>query len=200
MGSYYENASLTLALDCATDSEQPVLKERAQIPYLQLPSDSSPIYVRSAEDYEVADFAGVRMHATQWDRYCIHEGSPLHHRGWTFQERKLSRRILHFTGSQLYWECAHHTFLECDTRPKGRKSNLHEMLLKLQNSDRDNEQERVCRAFLPSVESYNHRALKEPKDRLIAFQGIAQAFAPLLKDDIYLLGMWSSHLPRVIFF
>ena len=32
-------------------------------------------------------------------------GSPLAKRGWTKQERLLSRRFTHFTTSQIYWEC-----------------------------------------------------------------------------------------------
>ena len=33
------------------------------------------------------------------------EQSPLNQRGWVFQERALSRRLLHFMSSQVYWEC-----------------------------------------------------------------------------------------------
>jgi hypothetical protein len=33
------------------------------------------------------------------------ERSELSKRGWVFQERALSRRIIHFTETQLYWEC-----------------------------------------------------------------------------------------------
>ncbi len=33
------------------------------------------------------------------------EESVLSTRGWVFQERALSRRTIHFTKSQLYWEC-----------------------------------------------------------------------------------------------
>ena len=33
------------------------------------------------------------------------EQSALSKRGWVFQERALSRRIIHFTDTQVYWEC-----------------------------------------------------------------------------------------------
>ena len=33
------------------------------------------------------------------------EEAELSTRGWVFQERALSRRIIHFTKTQLYWEC-----------------------------------------------------------------------------------------------
>jgi len=33
------------------------------------------------------------------------EQAELNQRGWVFQERALSRRIIHFAGTQTYWEC-----------------------------------------------------------------------------------------------
>lgn len=41
------------------------------------------------------------------------EGSVLASRGWVFQERALSRRTIHFTSTQLYWECGHG--VRCET-------------------------------------------------------------------------------------
>jgi len=31
--------------------------------------------------------------------------SPLSKRGWTLQERLMSKRIIHFCKGQIYWEC-----------------------------------------------------------------------------------------------
>ncbi|KAK8078293.1 hypothetical protein PG996_004463 [Apiospora saccharicola] len=44
------------------------------------------------------------------------EGSVLAKRGWVFQERALSRRTLHFTSTQLYWECG--KGVHCETLGK----------------------------------------------------------------------------------
>jgi hypothetical protein len=38
---------------------------------------------------------------------------PLHSRAWTFQERLLSRRIVHFTPFELIWECRQAYWCEC---------------------------------------------------------------------------------------
>lgn len=38
---------------------------------------------------------------------------PLLSRAWVYQERILSPRFLHFTSSELYWECRSHEFCEC---------------------------------------------------------------------------------------
>lgn len=44
------------------------------------------------------------------------ERSELSRRGWVFQERALSRRIIHFTDTQLYWECGNG--IRCETLTK----------------------------------------------------------------------------------
>jgi hypothetical protein len=41
------------------------------------------------------------------------EESVLNSRGWVFQERALSRRILHFSAAQTYWECG--VGVHCET-------------------------------------------------------------------------------------
>jgi hypothetical protein len=39
--------------------------------------------------------------------------AELNQRGWVFQERILSRRTLHFTTTQIYWECG--SVIRCET-------------------------------------------------------------------------------------
>lgn len=49
-----------------------------------------------------------------WTRKPIKHGSwPLLERGWVFQERILSRRIIYFTEEELVWECTQHRVCEC---------------------------------------------------------------------------------------
>lgn len=47
------------------------------------------------------------------------EEAVLNTRGWVFQERALSRRIIHFTSNQIYWECG--LGVHCETLAKLRK-------------------------------------------------------------------------------
>lgn len=54
-----------------------------------------------------ADSTGA-IHIQQDDVFDFQRGvdkSPLNRRGWVFQERLLSSRILHFGAEVLYWEC-----------------------------------------------------------------------------------------------
>jgi hypothetical protein len=41
------------------------------------------------------------------------EASPLLTRGWVFQERLLSPRVLHFASQELMWECMEESWCEC---------------------------------------------------------------------------------------
>jgi hypothetical protein len=44
------------------------------------------------------------------------ESSSLSKRGWVYQERALSRRTIHFAGTQVYWECGQG--IRCETMTK----------------------------------------------------------------------------------
>ncbi|KAJ8129636.1 hypothetical protein O1611_g3997 [Lasiodiplodia mahajangana] len=52
------------------------------------------------------------------------EESNLSTRGWVFQERALSRRTLHFTKNQVYWECGKGVRCETMTKLFNRKSSF----------------------------------------------------------------------------
>jgi hypothetical protein len=47
------------------------------------------------------------------------ELGPLNQRGWVLQERVLSRRSIHFTSNQIYWECGQG--VHCETLARLRK-------------------------------------------------------------------------------
>ena len=59
--------------------------------------EQSPLYIREHIDDFTEDV----------------EKSILNTRGWVFQERALSRRILHFSAAQTYWECG--VGVHCET-------------------------------------------------------------------------------------
>jgi Heterokaryon incompatibility protein (HET) len=52
---------------------------------------------------EIQDVSGNRLYACDFDK-DVDEGA-LAKRAWVLQERVLSRRIIHFSAGQTYWEC-----------------------------------------------------------------------------------------------
>ncbi|KAK0707787.1 heterokaryon incompatibility protein-domain-containing protein, partial [Lasiosphaeris hirsuta] len=134
-----------------------------------------------------------------WNRQI--SNGPLHRRGWVFQERLLSSRVLYFGKSQIFWECF--TELKCEGFPQGilehhSVKNLNP-LWDLQESGQQEGQEsdkmpiHLLRLWNNLVRDYSNCALTRADDKLPAFVGIANLFGEVT-GDVYLAGMWRSSL------
>jgi hypothetical protein len=147
--------------------------------------------------------------------------SPLYKRGWTFQERVLSRRIVHF-GDELFWECS--GLHASETLPLGnnasgsRYSDQAMMKTTLQGqSMSDNEASTYQSSNRPShpgylgyhgvhhlwgnvVRCYSRTDLTVPSDKLTALNGIASSaarrFGLSMTEQHYLAGLWRHRLPQ----
>ena len=91
---------------------------------------------------------------------------PINLRGWTFQEQYLSRRILFFRKSTVFWECH-----ELRGGPRAREHHLGPQL-----------SSRVFRkptaaSWTDIVQEYSGRRLSDPHDKLPALSGITADFA-----------------------
>ncbi|KAE8452608.1 hypothetical protein EG329_013867 [Mollisiaceae sp. DMI_Dod_QoI] len=137
--------------------------------------------------------------------------STLSRRAWVFQERLLSPRVLHFTSSQIFFECQ--KTRRCELYPEGlpsRCSEVHEyfspeivlkdgaMYLKGRfgllhssraNEDEDFKKESAFTLWYRIVEAYTLCQLTYETDRLIAIAGLARHIQPILNCR-YLAGLW----------
>jgi hypothetical protein len=94
MEAVFSNAYITISATCAIGRHTGFLRR-------ENPRTCHPVYIPFKSDkqcrvYLCEPIDDFRQHV---------EESELSRRGWIFQERTLSRRILHFTSTQLYWEC-----------------------------------------------------------------------------------------------
>jgi hypothetical protein len=128
---------------------------------------------------------------------------PLLQRGWVFQERYLSPRMLHFGSKQLFWECK--GMQVCESFP----TNLHTSspFPTLEDVTRDDDS---SMSSVPAIDIFGHirwyqiikeytsKNLTRAEDKLIAFSGVARLYAARVLDDdtMYLAGIWSIDLPR----
>jgi hypothetical protein len=107
MQAVYSNAACTIAATAAESSDKGLFFDRD--PWLVRPRVLTPTWSANAQFNDEPPLkyplAGKYWcdHDTIWMQ-CV-EYAPLNKRGWVFQERHLSRRIMHFTKSQLFWEC-----------------------------------------------------------------------------------------------
>ncbi|KAK3984096.1 heterokaryon incompatibility protein-domain-containing protein [Cladorrhinum sp. PSN332] len=150
---------------------------------------------------------------------AIRDG-PLARRGWAYQERILSTRVLHYTSEQLFWECR---------RKKGVGGYHHIMAEEDEDGDDDdaiNASWTYARYRAPSatmnargvkgytdacdagvdgrdaveswccdvVEEFSARALTNPeKDKLPALAGVARLYRKAIKRP-YVAGVWLCQL------
>ncbi|EXL75366.1 serine/threonine protein kinase [Fusarium oxysporum f. sp. conglutinans race 2 54008] len=91
MGQVFSNAYCTIAATSAAASNEGFLTPK----------------LNSALSATVEPPEGGLLHISEFMENCNRdlELAPLNTRGWVMQERALSRRTLHFTNTQVYWEC-----------------------------------------------------------------------------------------------
>ncbi|EMT71218.1 hypothetical protein FOC4_g10009716 [Fusarium odoratissimum] len=91
MGQVFSNAYCTIAAAAAAASNEGFLTPK----------------LNSALSATLKTPEGGLLHISEFMENCNRdlESAPLNTRGWVMQERALSRRTLHFTKTQVYWEC-----------------------------------------------------------------------------------------------
>jgi hypothetical protein len=110
---------------------------------------------------------------------------PLMKRGWALQERLLPLRTLHFTSTEVFWEC--HQKIACETFIEQFPTSLayHDSFFK---------KEPISRSMWGwIVERYSGCKLTKPKDKLVAISGVARIIQEQTRDQ-YIAGMWRKDL------
>lgn len=129
--------------------------------------------------------------------------SPLTQRAWCLQERMLAPAILHFSQSQMFWECAEGECSESQPtlRPSsgGPKNLLSTKIDAFEHKDRKQIQctTDTFAEWYEVVETYSSKRLTFERDRLPAILGLARKFAALDKTlDHYIFGIWEEDIHR----
>lgn len=102
MEDVFSSAYCTIAASSAKSSLTGFLHEREPRASATVQTSKGPLYLAEAIDDFQADV----------------EKSVLNTRGWVLQERALSRRIIHFSSNQIYWECGKGIFCETLAQPR----------------------------------------------------------------------------------
>ena len=122
--------------------------------------------------------------------------SLLSTRAWIFQERFMSRRILHITSEQMMWECRSCHIAESAPSSLQNGAPWLEGLVKTLRGVILS-QSALMDYWPRLVEEYTQRKLTLGKDKLPALSGLAKYIATRTKDSTsedYIAGMWSENL------
>lgn len=149
---------------------------------------------------------------TGWQRSVVKipEELDLLRRGWVFQERYLSPRVLFFGPEELSWECAGFRACQCSGK------SVHSMPIDNSSSASDNDDfewhyntkryysasalrqilttgggAQVARRWLRCVQEYTNLLLTFDKDIFPALSGLARVFGQVL-DSRYVAGIWED--------
>jgi hypothetical protein len=116
---------------------------------------------------------------------------PLNKRSWAFQERYLSRRVVHFTTDRLYWECDQITIEE----GFGSPFPTHRLIMRFVRSAIRLNEEMIAfdENWREMVLLYTTTHLTCKTDRLPAIAGLAKLWAKT-STDRYIAGCWQKNL------
>lgn len=184
MGEYYQNAYVTISALDASDSDEGFLTIRPEIPSVRLFEDF-PIHIRPQT-------IGRRK---------IFEDAALSKRGWTLQERLLSTRILHYSASEMFWECKTCSVREgsalehceaVDSRSLGSfEGDDFKRVLQHIDNDPHSPQNGAFVVWYRLVRQYTRRSLSRSSDKLPAISALATLFATITGFS-YIVGLWAD--------
>ncbi|OCL14193.1 HET-domain-containing protein [Glonium stellatum] len=193
----YSSAVLTISASNASSSNEGIFgPQRFGAPPRPLSYCGNTVYVCQNVAREHNRFE-VQMR--------MREPMPLNRRAWTLQEGVLSNRIVHYTSSELVWECNDRFLCEC-----GFANMKIEMGDEISNrSIRQPELAREMKIdrkiayqkWRDLVMVFMERQISVDDDRLAAFSGLARQFRRLLRaasggagSDQYIAGLWAGDL------
>lgn len=188
MGDIYRRAQITFAAASSMSTNDGFLRRMPPRHSVRIPYQSSvhrsidgQFYLTFSEQGYTENFGGD-VEESIWNE-----------RGWTFQERQLSRRILIFGKRQFYFECRMHRRLE------GYEGSLQRSLALYKHMQSTDDWDVLHMSWRRIVEEFSARQFTVGKDRLPALAGLARelvskATAETERGGEYLAGLWRRSL------
>ncbi|KAF2668232.1 HET-domain-containing protein [Microthyrium microscopicum] len=201
MGAIYSMAYITIAADSGRDCHSGCFNTASTSQELSFDNTPFPLHSTTPSGEASTIYLWDPTRGTTKPTPPEIDGSPLAERGWVCQERILSPRILHYTTSQLFWECRQTLLAEDNLRPWSIYDSSSTTVCGLARNLYGTTQDPVGRANLLRIwynhvvsESYSRRKLTRADDKLTAISGIARAFGRHFQST-YLAGLWALDLP-----
>ncbi|KAI1405697.1 heterokaryon incompatibility protein-domain-containing protein [Hypoxylon fuscum] len=206
MNKIYKNSTLTFLLTTPPYETLPLVNTpysaRFMRCFIQLD------LMRWLEDVPSATNTMASTHTSQASRnlmtelecpgvnFLVLNRSETSRRGWIFQERLLSNRILHMDLGQWYWQC--NIMCEPEGNPNLSAANSRNLIKMANKILKDGVVEHTSLwgrndAWQNMVEGYSTTLLTFEKDKLIAIAGVAKEFQHDLLGE-YCAGLWRNSI------
>jgi hypothetical protein len=183
MAQVYNKALFTIARQCDFKTSLRCIPHKEHI--VSDPHISPPVYARAMV------------------QHIWHVPFPLDTRGWIYQERLLSPRVIHFSHAEISWECYEDSNCQCGATPSAlaRGTHLstpkmhHAKALGLKDDTSKTNVSVMGRRWREIVSEYSGLDFTQSSDRLHAIQGCAEQMREYLKDT-YHFGLWRAELVK----
>ena len=194
MGIVYSQALFTISADASKDTSTGILLKRSSrhntSVALPWPLDEPEDGLGPMSLHVIPDFKNFK------EELAI---SPLAQRGWTFQERALSARIVHFGSELCYWECKEACIGENEEIGKysiqDEFFHLKDMFLSF-DSTIEIPTSKLHDKWAWVMSHFSSRQLTKGSDFFPALEGVASLFANKNKLGNYLCGLWEDEFLR----
>ncbi|KAN0092350.1 HET domain containing protein [Hyaloscypha variabilis] len=184
----YQNALLTIAATKCADSSESLFSK----PSSALAFGMRILFRKSA----------MLKQNGQFDEYLghFHWPYPLLSRAWVYQERFLSKRVIHFGKGEIYWECMESAKCECglvtpssiglDSESRFPHKNVHDRTPNLTLFYPENPDMNLWQ-WHDIVAEYTSLSMTLISDRLPAILGLAQEVQKR-RAGRYIAGLWED--------
>lgn len=222
MGGIYRNAYLTIAASQSSSGSEGFLKPRTDyvskefsVKHDFFPGGSARFKIRKCLPKHLRHDVAAKIRDPFRDGLAGPAGEmqPLDYRGWAFQEKLVSRRLLSFCSKEIEWDCLECFDCECgegyknffndgvDFRNASARQTYQGLvcLEEAIRSEKDPEQlpkwqKRIREEWHSNiVPTYTQLLLTKESDRLPALSMIAQSLEKSLADQ-YICGLWRADL------
>jgi hypothetical protein len=176
MAEIYQNSTITIAATASSNPSEGLFR-RADPAHVSrhMPSDNR-VHIRTPLEHDPSLL-------------------PLFRRGWIFQERLLSPRVLHFTEHELIWECMQDYTCECGQfglRLSWPSSKIRWDPLSNQAQEKRGLPESL-HMWHNTVSQYSKLQLSKPSDIFPSISGVAKVLRDVTGWE-YVAGMWKEFL------
>lgn len=184
MGSIYENSYVTIASIGTADGSARCLADRrkaVKLEYQNTTGKEIAIRARKIQDHHPNVQEGQPAKPT----------GPLTSRAWALQEHVLSTRVLHYTTTELLFECK--TSYRCECSPARKAYPTTPALIPKAVAKKSKQHQAIWDAWHHIVELYSKRDLTVANDKLPAISGIASKVQQATNSS-YFGGVWKDNL------